>query len=133
MGRENRPLVTATLFEAVAIYADDNEMATAALTEARRLHEQCGATRDLTRVLHMLRSRGVNPRSAAMNDPSGLSQRERQVASLISSGLTTQQIAAELLVSPHTVVTYIRHIYAKWGVNTRREVAERFAQLDDRS
>jgi DNA-binding CsgD family transcriptional regulator/tetratricopeptide (TPR) repeat protein len=130
MSEISRPLVTATLYEAVGIYATDTDMAKSSLTTAMRLYNQCGATRDVTRVLHMLRSRGVHPRIVGTSDPSGLSQRERQVATFISSGLTTQQIANELLVSPHTVVTYIRHIYSKWGVNTRRDVAKRVAELD---
>lgn len=124
----SRPLVTATLYEAVGIYSTDSDMATGALTVAMRLYNDCGATRDVTRVLQMLRARGVNQRIVGTSDPSGLSPRERQVATFIGSGLTTQQIADELLVSPHTVVTYIRHIYSKWGVNTRREVAERIRE-----
>jgi DNA-binding CsgD family transcriptional regulator/tetratricopeptide (TPR) repeat protein len=124
-----RPLVTATLFEAVGIFADDTELATSALTDALHLFDQCGATRDVTRVLQTLRGKGVHLRPRGTGDSTGLSHRERQVATFIGSGLTTQQIADELLVSPHTVVTYIRHIYAKWGVNTRREVAERLAEL----
>lgn len=125
-----RPLVTATLFEAVGMFADDNDVARHALTTAVRLYNQCGATRDVTRVLQLLRGRGVHRRGITASDSSGLSQRERQVAVLIRSGLTTQQIANELLVSPHTVVTYIRHIYSKWGVNSRREVVERLTELD---
>lgn len=123
-----RPLVAGTLFEAVGIYADDNAMAADALKTAMLLYDQCGATRDVTRVLQMLRSRGVHHRQVGPSDANGLSPREGQVAGFISAGLTTQEIADELLVSPHTVVTYIRHIYAKWGVNSRREVAERYLE-----
>ncbi|MET0715108.1 MAG: LuxR C-terminal-related transcriptional regulator [Microbacterium sp.] len=128
----SRPLVAATLFEAVGIFADDNAVATTALTVAMRLYDGCGATRDVSRVLQMLRGKGVHQRLVSPSDATGLSQRERQVATFISSGLTTQQIADELLVSPHTVVTYIRHIYSKWGVNTRREVTERILELGGR-
>nr|WP_254069325.1 LuxR family transcriptional regulator [Herbiconiux sp. VKM Ac-2851] len=129
---ECRPLVTGTLFEAVGIYSATPKQATTALTDALHFYTRCGATRDATRVLQMLRSKGVHQRPISptdATDTTGLSPRERQVAAFISSGLTTQQIADELLVSPHTVVTYIRHIYAKWGLNTRREVAERYAEL----
>ncbi|MDO9396749.1 MAG: LuxR C-terminal-related transcriptional regulator [Herbiconiux sp.] len=131
-----RPLVAATLFEAVGIYSTDTQQATSALKEGMRLYTQCGAVRDASRVLQRLRGMGVHVRPT---DPvgdaesAGLSQRERQVAAFISSGLTTQQIADELLVSPHTVVTYIRHIYAKWGLNSRRDVADRYAELSGRT
>ena len=127
-----RPLVAATLCEAVGDHSTDKAQAISALTDAMHFFAGCGATRDVTRTLQKLRSKGVHTRPVATTlstDSTGLSQRERQVAAFIHSGLTTQQIADELLVSPHTVVTYIRHIYAKWGLNTRREVAERFARL----
>ena len=128
-----RPLVAATLFETAGDHSTSQTQAVDALTDAMHFYMSCGATRDVTRVLQKLRAKGVHLRPSANTDiathKSGLSHREQQVAAFISSGLTTHQIAEELLVSPHTVVTYIRHIYAKWGLNTRREVAERYAKL----
>ncbi len=44
-----------------------------------------------------------------------LSQRERQVAPLWASGARREEIAARLGVSSHTVVTYVRSLYAKSG------------------
>jgi DNA-binding CsgD family transcriptional regulator len=122
-------LVTATVLEGAGMFEDDRDAATSAFTEAIRIYDSCGAPRDVSRVMQRLRARGINQRLVGMSDSTGLSQRERQVANFIASGLTTQQIADELLVSPHTVVTYIRHVYAKWGVNSRREVAQRVADL----
>ncbi|WP_382304005.1 LuxR C-terminal-related transcriptional regulator [Herbiconiux sp. UC225_62] len=120
-----RPLVTAAVLEGAGLFATDRATTTRALTEAMQIYDSCGAPRDVSRVLHRLRSKGIPQRLVATSDATGLSHRERQVAEFIGAGLTTQQIADELLVSPHTVVTYIRHIYAKWGVNSRREVADR--------
>jgi len=125
----SRPLVTATVLEGAGIFEQDRDAATNAFNEAICIYDSCGAPRDVSRVMQRLRARGINQRLVGMSDSTGLSQRERQVANFIASGLTTQQIADELLVSPHTVVTYIRHIYAKWGVNSRREVAQRVADL----
>ncbi|MEV0890755.1 AAA family ATPase [Promicromonospora sp. NPDC050262] len=134
LGTVRRPLVTAQVLEAAGMFSLDREAATNALTEAMRLFDDHGATRDASRILHSLRSRGVHRRlRSTSRDASGLSSREHQVAQRIYAGLTTQQIADDLLLSPHTVVTYIRHIYAKWGVNSRREVAEHFLRLSDRS
>jgi DNA-binding CsgD family transcriptional regulator len=134
LGTSCRPLVTAQVLEAAGMFSLDGEAATNALTEAMRLFDDRGATRDASRILHALRSRGVHRRlRSTRGDAAGLSSREHQVAQRIHAGLTTQQIADDLLLSPHTVVTYIRHIYAKWGVNSRREVAERFLRLSDRS
>ncbi|MCS5731379.1 AAA family ATPase [Herbiconiux moechotypicola] len=128
--RVERPLVQAVVLEGAGLLSDDGATATAALAEALDLYESCGASRDASRVLRLLRRHGVNRRPRAdAEHPSGLSHREFQVAQRIHAGLTTRQIAEELMVSPHTVVTYIRHIYAKWGVNTRREVVEHVSRL----
>nr|WP_241741658.1 LuxR C-terminal-related transcriptional regulator [Microbacterium yannicii] len=93
-----------------------------------RIYNACGAPRDVSRVLQRFRAKGINQRLVSAADATGLSHRERQVAEFVEAGFTTQQIANELLVSPHTVVTHIRHIYAKWGVNSRHEVADRVRQ-----
>lgn len=62
--------------------------------------------------------------------PAGdLTARETQVVERVAAGLTTQQIAADLAISTHTVVTHVRHVYTKWGVTSRRELARRFTDL----
>lgn len=123
----NRPLVMARVLETAGTVDPSAETATTSLDHALRLYDELGAARDATRVLQALRSRGVSKRlRAASADTNGLSTREHQVAERVAAGLTTQQIAEDLMVSPHTVVTHIRHIYTKWGLNTRREVADRF-------
>jgi len=120
-----RPLVLARMLELVGQLDSADE---APVREALAIYDELGAARDADRVRHTLRQRGVRTRLVA-SDPndtrSGLTQREYQVAERIAAGRTTQQIAEDLLLSPHTVVAHIRHIFSKWGVNTRREVKER--------
>jgi DNA-binding CsgD family transcriptional regulator len=48
-----------------------------------------------------------------------LSQTELVVADLAARGRTNRQIAGALVISPHTVDSYIRHIYAKLGISSR--------------
>jgi DNA-binding CsgD family transcriptional regulator len=121
-----RPLITAGILEIAGQMAADTPESLAALEEALALYETAGASQSAGRILHILRGRGVRRRlKSGASDPTELSLRELQVADRIAAGLTTQQIADDLLVSPHTVVTHVRHIYAKWGVHTRREVTER--------
>jgi DNA-binding CsgD family transcriptional regulator len=48
-----------------------------------------------------------------------LSQTELVVADLAARGRTNRQIAGALLISPHTVDSYIRHIYVKLGISSR--------------
>jgi DNA-binding CsgD family transcriptional regulator len=52
------------------------------------------------------------------NRPS-LTQRERQVLSLLATGRSGAQIAAELVLSPATVRTHIRNAMSKLGATTR--------------
>ena len=78
----------------------------------------------MNRVLQSLRRRGVRRRAHAQGDPQMLSPREQQVLERVAAGATTQQIADALFMSPHTVVSHIRHIYAKSGVNSRKGLRE---------
>ncbi|MGC4986784.1 helix-turn-helix transcriptional regulator [Streptomyces sp. DT193] len=51
-----------------------------------------------------------------------LSEREQQVLSQISCGLTHGQIAARLGISPHTVDTYVKRVRTKLGVGNKAEL-----------
>jgi DNA-binding NarL/FixJ family response regulator len=48
-----------------------------------------------------------------------LPPRSWDVLELIARGLTNREIAAELIVSPHTVKTHVKRAYAAIGVTTR--------------
>ena len=55
--------------------------------------------------------------------PGKLSRREVDVLRLAARGLTTQQIADRLSISPKTTDHHIQHIYTKIGVSTRAAAA----------
>jgi DNA-binding CsgD family transcriptional regulator len=57
-----------------------------------------------------------------------LTDTERVVAALIAKGLTNRQAAAQMFLSPHTVSTHLRHIFAKLGIASRVELARLAAE-----
>lgn len=52
-----------------------------------------------------------------------LSARELQVVRLVARGLTNQQIADELVLSPETIRTYLKRLFAKLDVPDRTRLA----------
>jgi DNA-binding NarL/FixJ family response regulator len=55
----------------------------------------------------------------ARRPDSGLTRRERDILRRLAEDKTQKQIAQELFVSPHTVDTHVRNIYAKLHVHSR--------------
>jgi len=51
--------------------------------------------------------------------PDGLTQREVEILTLISRGMTNPEIAAQLFLSNHTIKTHISRIFAKTGSRDR--------------
>ena len=62
-----------------------------------------------------------------------MTKSELAVAQLVADGLTNREIADRLFVSPHTVNTHLRHVFAKLKVNSRvdltRLATERNSEL----
>lgn len=52
-----------------------------------------------------------------------LSPRERQVVALLASGASNKEIAAELVVSVHTIERHLANIYAKVGAKSRSDAS----------
>jgi len=73
------------------------------------------------------------PQRALLNSPpermGELSQREREVLELLSTGLLYKEIAIELGVSLNTVMTYMRRIYKKLHVTSRHYAVERYRRM----
>jgi LuxR family maltose regulon positive regulatory protein len=62
--------------------------------------------------------------------PEALTGRETQVLRLLATHLSSTEMSEELVISPNTVRTHIKHIYDKLGVHSRAEAVARAQALD---
>jgi DNA-binding CsgD family transcriptional regulator len=97
-----------------------------ALTQALVLFARAGATRDAARLRSRLRGLGIRRRIATAEKPAtgwgAMTKSELAVAQLVADGLTNREVADRLFVSPHTVNTHLRHVFAKLEVTSRVDV-----------
>lgn len=122
----------------LTMFEDDKYLA-AALRAGARGYLVKGADHDeihraLTAVARgeVLLGQAISTRlSAALGDPVAadafpeLSNRERDVLELVAAGLSNQQIATRLFLSPKTVRNNVSVILAKLGAETRAEAIAR--------
>ncbi|HEV2376747.1 MAG TPA: AAA family ATPase [Streptosporangiaceae bacterium] len=100
----------------------DRATAVAEFSGAARIFAECGADGALARVQQAQRRLGVRVPTTGAKAPSpplGLSQREAEVAELLSAGCTNREIAGRLMLSVRTVETHVKHIFGKLDVNSR--------------
>jgi DNA-binding CsgD family transcriptional regulator len=90
----------------------DEDGAALEFEAARAAFDGLGAAPDVARV-DALHGRGEKAGTY------GLSGRELEVLRLIASGRTNRDIAAELVVSEHTVARHVQNIFGKLGVSSR--------------
>ena len=107
--------------------ADERGPAIVLLRRAEQELDERGALRDRAEARRQLRHLGAR---AEPRGPSGagagldsLSQREREVAVLITDRKTNKEVAAELFLSERTVESHLRNIFAKLGASSRVDVA----------
>src|SRR5439155_14538355 len=98
-----------------------------ALSQALSAYTEMGATWDARRVRGRLREFGVRRRVVPSRErESGwpaLTPSEVGVARLVAEGLTNREVSDRLFLSPHTVSSHLRHVFAKLGINSRVELA----------
>lgn len=71
-------------------------------------------------VRDFLSRAGEDTRSAM----DGLTAREQEVLSLLADGLTTDEIAEALIISPHTVARHRENLMSKLGLHSRSELVK---------
>ncbi len=102
--------------------------AAALLAEGLGRYQQAGASAWAGRVRARLRALGVRPgpRGPRHRPAAGwesLTTTEQAVSQLVAEGLTNGAVARRLYISPHTVNTHLRHVFAKLGVPNRVALA----------
>jgi ATP/maltotriose-dependent transcriptional regulator MalT len=90
----------------------DEDGAAMELDAACWVFHQLGAVPDLSWVEKL--SLTAAPRASC-----GLTAREVEVLALVATGKTNRQIAAELVLSDHTVRRHLQNIFTKLGVSSR--------------
>lgn len=68
----------------------------------------------------------TSPAPFSASPPAGLTAREVDVLRLVAQGMTNEQVAHQLTISPRTVNTHLTSIFSKIGVSTR-SAATRYA------
>ena len=65
------------------------------------------------------------PEESPVSEPlSKLTRREKEIAALVSRGLTSRRIAKELTLSKRTVENHVRNILKKLGLDSRTQIAD---------
>lgn len=71
-------------------------------------------------LVRQIRNQLTGHRSpATSSEEGGLTQREREVLQLVSSGLTDKQVARRLSISENTIKNHMKHIRNKLGATNR--------------
>ena len=137
---ERRPLALASALEDLGVIRVESERTDEgidALGRALTVYAQSGAAWDAGRIRSRLRAHGVRRRLvtpereetgwAAMTDS------ELAVARLVAQGLTNREVAGQLFVSPHTVSSHLRRVFAKLDINSRVELTRLAGDNERRS
>lgn len=82
-----------------------------------------GAVPFLDRCERELSACGLAPGRRDQSHRARLSPQELAVATLVASGMSNPQVAAELIVSVKTIEFHLGNVYAKLGVSSRNQLA----------
>lgn len=114
----------------VAIHGADRDAASRALSALDAL----GVDASAARAREVLAARGIRSlpargRTSTRANPSGLTNRQLDVARLVAQGLTNAELAERLFISPKTADHHVSAILTKLGLASRRDVIRAAGEL----
>jgi DNA-binding CsgD family transcriptional regulator len=117
--------VTADTFERLGLWLHAAEAVVTAARLAHNAGAHSRATAATERANNLLRKLpgARTPMLATTGLPAMLTPREREVALMAASGLSSRRIATRLRLSVRTVDNYLGRAYVKLGVTSRAELA----------
>ena len=119
-GRFPGDSANASWAEALRVYRSSLNLYHHAMELRARREARVAAQTEVTLVASY---RSVNAAPPELPSLNNLSVREREVARLLASGDTNQQIAEKLVLTRGTVANHVSHILGKLGVANRTQVA----------
>jgi DNA-binding CsgD family transcriptional regulator len=93
------------------------------LRTAHRMFTEMGIEGFAERARRELLSTGASVRRSRPETRDDLTPQERQIAWLARDGFSNSEIAARLFLSPRTIEWHLRHVFAKLGIHSRRQLA----------
>ncbi|MFI5679045.1 helix-turn-helix transcriptional regulator [Streptomyces cellulosae] len=122
-----RPLARASALEDAGrkLAATRKSEAVPYFDTALALYARAGAEPDVARVRRRLRAAGVRRRPATAGLSAAwpeLTAAQIRVVRLVARGLTNQQVAEHLSLSPHTVSSHLRRAFTKLDITSRGEL-----------
>jgi DNA-binding CsgD family transcriptional regulator len=104
----------------------DREQATRELRRAHEVFAHLGAERELDATRDLLRELGARPPTrTATQGIAGLTGREIEIVRLVAARRSNKEIGTALGISARTASTHLSNIFAKLGVESRGELADK--------
>src|SRR6185312_1716617 len=104
----------------------DRDGATRELRQAHDMFARLGAERELDATREQLRELGARPPTRSTTQGiAGLTGREVEIIRLVAARRSNKEIGAALGISARTASTHLSNIFAKLGVESRGELADR--------
>ncbi|GIH27576.1 transcriptional regulator [Acrocarpospora phusangensis] len=93
--------------------------------------ERSGAGMFLPRTRAELEAAGLKPAARNATGAPDLTTQELTVARMAATGHTNPEIAANLFISANTVDYHLRKVFQKFGISSRRQLADKLRAEDD--